>query len=144
MLDATNSIDWPRQRAALRHLRRTGQFPREHQSHDALNEQVPVPISGEMERRWRDRFTALDLLLMQRRRAASAEKEKERARDVDVEEEVDEEGTVYVLADGFLMLYDDESVRQFDVKLFVREEYETLRERREERSGYVGSLSFFL
>lgn len=45
--------------------------------------------------------------------------------------------TVFVLADGFLMLYDQPSAAQFDIKLFVREPYEVLKQRREERSGYV-------
>jgi nicotinamide/nicotinate riboside kinase len=127
-LYAGDSIDWPRQRAALKELRRTGRFPPEHESHDAFNEQIPVPISSELETRWREKFRSL-------------EREK-RARRTSVAEVVqngdkEEEETVYILADGFLMLYDAESVKEFDVKLLVREDYETLKKRRDDRSGYV-------
>lgn len=38
------------------------------------------------------------------------------------------------------MLYDDESTKEFDVRLLVREEYVVLKRRREERSGYVGAI----
>ena len=35
------------------------------------------------------------------------------------------------------MLVDPESVRQFDVRLFMREDYAVLKQRREDRHGYV-------
>lgn len=47
------------------------------------------------------------------------------------------EAKSFVIADGFLMLCDEESVREFDVRMFVREEYDVLKRRREERQGYV-------
>jgi len=46
---------------------------------------------------------------------------------------------VFVIFDGFLALVDPESVRELDVRLFVRESYDALKQRREERSGYVSS-----
>lgn len=45
----------------------------------------------------------------------------------------------YVICDGYLLYYNDEVAKQFDVKLFVREDYSVLKERRENRSGYVRS-----
>jgi uridine kinase len=45
--------------------------------------------------------------------------------------------TTFVIADGFVLYYDPECCTQFDVKLFVREAYDVLKERRHERNGYV-------
>lgn len=44
---------------------------------------------------------------------------------------------VFVIFDGFLALVDPESTRELDLRLFVRESYDALKQRREERSGYV-------
>lgn len=52
-----------------------------------------------------------------------------------------------VVAEGFLMLVDPESVRHFDVRFFMREDHAVLKKRREERHGYVspeGSVSYSL
>lgn len=114
-----HSIEWDRQRATLHYLREHGDFPSAHYSHDHLNAQIPVPISDALQQEWKDRFAAL------------LEKEQAKA------EAAGEEGLEIVIADGFLMLVDPESVREFDVRLFVREEYAELKRRREERHGYV-------
>ncbi|GAA6043959.1 hypothetical protein JCM8097_004889 [Rhodosporidiobolus ruineniae] len=103
-------IMWDRQREAIRTLRKTGTFPESHSSHDHLNIQVPVPISDEVAAEWRRKFEELV--------------------------EAEEEKPIFVIADGFLLLVDPESVREFDVRLFVREDYATLKRRREERAGY--------
>ncbi|BGP18586.1 hypothetical protein JCM10213_002126 [Rhodosporidiobolus nylandii] len=108
--DAAGAIQWDKQREALRHLRETGTFPEAHYSHDHLNAQIPVPISDEVAAEWRRKFEEL------------------------VEGEADK--PTFVIADGFLLLVDPESVREFDVRLFVREDYATLKRRREERHGY--------
>jgi hypothetical protein len=42
------------------------------------------------------------------------------------------------------MLVDMESVKEFDVRLFVREEYGVLKQRRVERHGYVSSSCWAL
>jgi nicotinamide/nicotinate riboside kinase len=52
-------IEWERQRKAIRHLREQGEIPLEHSSHDHLNEQIPVPISSEIERDWKEKFREL-------------------------------------------------------------------------------------
>lgn len=39
------------------------------------------------------------------------------------------------------MLVDPQSVREFDVRLFMREDHAVLKRRREERHGYVRRLS---
>ena len=95
-------IEWPRQRSTLRHVRVTGTLPSLHASHDHLNEQIPVPIAATLQVEWRDKFQAL-------------------------QEAREGEEVVYIIADGFLILCDEESVREFDVRLFVREEYGVLK-----------------
>lgn len=47
---------------------------------------------------------------------------------------------MFVIFDGFLAFVDPESVSELDVKLFVRESYDELKKRREERSGYVSGF----
>ncbi|GAA5889150.1 hypothetical protein JCM6882_009755 [Rhodosporidiobolus microsporus] len=108
--DAKGAIQWDRQREAIRTLRATGTFPESHSSHDHLNIQVPVPISDDVAAEWRKKFEELV--------------------------EGEEEKPIFVIADGFLLLVDPESVREFDVRLFVREDNATLKRRREERHGY--------
>lgn len=109
-----NRIDWPLQRSTLRYLRSHGSFPDLHYSHDALNEEVAVPISDQLQLEWTTTFQEL-LPRIQR----------------------EEEGMVFVLADGFLMLCDEESVEEFDLRILVREQYDVLKQRRDKRSGYV-------
>ena len=46
-----------------------------------------------------------------------------------------------MLADGFLMLCDEESVKEFDLRILVREQYTVLKQRRDKRSGYVCHIS---
>ncbi|GAA5897713.1 ribosylnicotinamide kinase [Sporobolomyces salmoneus] len=112
--DPAGAIEWDRQREAIRSLRRTGEIPGEHASHDHLNEQVPVPIDGELERKWKEKFTEL-----------FEEMEKE-----------NREKPSVVIAEGFLMLYDEETVKEIDSRFFVREDYATLKKRRHDRHGY--------
>ncbi|KAL8293158.1 hypothetical protein RQP46_000852 [Phenoliferia psychrophenolica] len=109
--DAPGAILWEKQRKTLHHLRSTGSLPPEHSSHDHLNEQIPVPIPAQVNDEWRAKFEAL-------------------------QREMGEDDILYVICDGFLMMYDAESVREFDVRIFVREEYAVLKRRREERHGY--------
>ncbi|KAM0790659.1 hypothetical protein ACM66B_004519 [Microbotryomycetes sp. NB124-2] len=110
--DPDGAIEWQRQRDTIRYLRRHHAFPSAHYSHDHLNAQIPVPISDDLLSEWRQRFSTL------------------------VKQGSEDEGTDFIVADGFLMLVDPESVREFDVRLFVRESYEVLKKRREERAGY--------
>lgn len=109
--DPEGAIEWGRQRSAIRHLRTTGRIPSEHASHDHLNEQIPVPIDRELETEWRDKFTRL------------FDTTREKPNSV-------------VIAEGFLMLYDQETVREMDSRFFVREDYATLKKRRHDRHGY--------
>lgn len=49
----------------------------------------------------------------------------------------------FVLCEGFVMYWDQQINDQFDVKFLLREEYDLLLKRREERNGYVsGGLNF--
>lgn len=116
LLTPNCSIQWPLQRSTIAHLATTGTFPSAHYSHDHLNAQIPVPIPPTLASSWTTKFLNLDAVL------------KEKGDEVQ-----------YVIADGFLMLVDMESVKHFDVRLFVREDYATLKQRRVERHGYVSS-----
>ncbi|GAA5891247.1 hypothetical protein JCM8208_002559 [Rhodotorula glutinis] len=111
--DAKGAILWDKQRDTLRRIRETAKVPDEHFSHDAFNEQYlgPVPISDEVQQEWRKRFKEL------------------------LERQEGDKPTI-VIAEGFLMLVDPESVREFDVRLFMREDYAVLKQRREDRHGY--------
>lgn len=110
-----DSIDWPRQRSILHHARLTGSLPPEHSSHDHLNEQIQVPIPSTLRASWKSKFEALVGELS----GGGAGEWR------------------FILVDGFLMFEDDESTREFDCRFFVRESYEVLKARREERQGYV-------
>lgn len=101
---------WDKQRATIKHIRQTGELPQDHFSHDHMNAQKAVHVSDEVLDRWRDRFSAL----------------------------VDAKEDKFVIADGFLILHDPESVKEFDVRFLVREDYDTLLARRNARDGYVG------
>ncbi|SGY61008.1 BQ5605_C007g04515 [Microbotryum silenes-dioicae] len=114
--DPDGAIEWDRQRETLQYIRdHDGAFPEAHYSHDSFNVQIPVPIDEATRARWIEKFTAL---------------QKE------VGDGKGDNAVKYIIADGFLMLVDEQSVRQFDVRIFVREGYQTLKKRREERNGY--------
>ncbi|GAA5849334.1 hypothetical protein JCM5353_006741 [Sporobolomyces roseus] len=108
--DPDGAIEWERQREAIRHLMKEGTIPEAHYSHDHLNEQVPVPISEKIEKEWTEKFTSLF--------------------------ESQEVKPAVVIAEGFLMLYDKETVQNMDARFFVREDYATLKRRRQDRHGY--------
>ncbi|EGG01825.1 uncharacterized protein MELLADRAFT_50002 [Melampsora larici-populina 98AG31] len=106
--DPKGAIDWPRFRSSLQYIRNHGgEFPPSHASHDHLNLQPDIPIPQDFTETWHQRFSSL-----------SSEKIR------------------YVIADGFLLYWDQESVKQYDVKLFVRESYAVLKERRRIRMSY--------
>ncbi|CAG8781050.1 11263_t:CDS:2, partial [Acaulospora morrowiae] len=42
----------------------------------------------------------------------------------------------FVIVDGFLLYQDVQVLKELDVKLFIKADYETLKKRREERSSY--------
>ncbi|RUP43246.1 hypothetical protein BC936DRAFT_137435 [Jimgerdemannia flammicorona] len=48
-----------------------------------------------------------------------------------------EDGWAFVIVDGFMLYWDEEVMRELDIRVFVRGAYETLKRRREERQGYV-------
>ena len=57
---AEGAIDWPRLVSFLREVKQTGQIPLDHTSHDHLNEQNNVPITGEVDGRLRNTFEQLE------------------------------------------------------------------------------------
>ncbi|KAI5477222.1 hypothetical protein MNV49_006595 [Pseudohyphozyma bogoriensis] len=104
------AIQFDRQRDVLKHIKASGVLPDDHASHDALNAEKldPVPVSEDVVAKWKTKFEELG-------------KEHEVA---------------YVILDGFLIFWDDESVKEYDVRVFVREGYDVLKKRRNERHGY--------
>ena len=55
------AIDWPRLVTFMKQVKSTGDIPPDHTSHDHLNEQKILPISEEVEHRWRTAFEALEM-----------------------------------------------------------------------------------
>ncbi|CAG8433495.1 6718_t:CDS:2 [Ambispora gerdemannii] len=51
---------------------------------------------------------------------------------------------VFVIVDGFMLYWDQEVRMKLDVKFFVRASYETLKQRRESRSGYVTHEGYWI
>lgn len=49
-----------------------------------------------------------------------------------------------VLVDGFMLFHDPEIINLFDVKLFFHAPFETLKQRRESRSGYTTTEGFWV
>lgn len=95
----------------MKHAREHGSLPPHHSSHDHLNEQNDRPLLPEGKTtRWRARLTQA----LAKNNIASV-----------------------VIADGFLLYYDEGVRRQMDVRLFLRSTRETLVKRREARGGYA-------
>ncbi|KAI9066583.1 Flavocytochrome c [Trametes sanguinea] len=116
---AEGAIDWPRMIKALDEVRRTGEIPPEHVSHDHLNEQKDVPIEDAVFRRWSAHFQQVD-----RQHRENGEEVK------------------WVLVDGFLLYWHpllsalQEVVKRLDVKVFLRVPHDVLKQRRHDRHGY--------
>jgi nicotinamide/nicotinate riboside kinase len=131
---AEGAIDWDRLSSALEHVKATGSLPREHKSHDHLNEQKDVPVEEEIMKTWVETFQKL--------RERWEEKEGKGIK------------LMWVLVDGFLLYWDKvcssilfligtlteayaQRVRNLlDVRFFLRVPYDTLKARRHERHGY--------
>ncbi|KAK2467856.1 hypothetical protein APHAL10511_000151 [Amanita phalloides] len=104
--NAQSAIDWPRLASFLRQVKATGVIPNDHRSHDHLNEQKEIPISGLCRQKWISEFGALG-------------------------KEVS-----WVIVDGFLLYWDTEVVEQLDTRILLRVPYDVLKQRRHERHGY--------
>ncbi|GAA5986122.1 hypothetical protein JCM10908_006418 [Rhodotorula pacifica] len=109
--DKAGAIEWERQREVFKAIRETGQVPPEHSSHDHLNEQVPVEIRDETEQLWSERFAQLA-------------------------ERLGPDHPKIVVTEGFLILVDPETSREFDLQFFLRGDFATLKQRRIDRQGY--------
>ncbi|KAG0145014.1 hypothetical protein CROQUDRAFT_716314 [Cronartium quercuum f. sp. fusiforme G11] len=108
--DPKGAVDWSRLRSTFQYIREhNGQFPPTHSTHDHLNLQPDIPIPQSFADSWRERFSSLMKSNIETR---------------------------YVIADGFLLYWDPEVVQNYDVKMFVRESYAVLKERRRVRQIY--------
>ncbi|KIK27846.1 hypothetical protein PISMIDRAFT_674139 [Pisolithus microcarpus 441] len=114
-----NAIDWRRFRQFLENVKRDGRIPSGHVSHDPLNEQKEFPIDAECFAKWRSHF----------------EEVERRARE--------DHGTEisWALVDGFLLYWDQESMDQLDIRIFLRVQHDTLSERRRERDYCIAAQS---
>lgn len=52
--------------------------------------------------------------------------------------------TKVILVDGFMLFHDPTIIKLFDVRIFVKCSYDTLKRRRNKRNGYVTSESFWV
>lgn len=60
--DPPTCILWEDFRGTLTHVKRLGTLPPSHQSHDHLNEQVPVGVDEDSKSRWKSRFEQLKVV----------------------------------------------------------------------------------
>ncbi|KAH9847182.1 P-loop containing nucleoside triphosphate hydrolase protein [Lenzites betulinus] len=110
---AEGAIDWPRMVKALKEVKRTGEIPPEHISHDHLNEQKDVPITEDVYQKWKVYFARVQ------------EEHKKKGEEIK-----------WVLVDGFLLYWSPEVVDKLDVRVFLRVPHDVLKQRRHERHGY--------
>ncbi|KAI0675076.1 P-loop containing nucleoside triphosphate hydrolase protein [Trametes maxima] len=110
---AEGAIDWPRMVRSLDEVKRTGEIPPEHISHDHLNEQKDVPIEDAVYQKWRSHFEQVD------------QQHREHGEEIK-----------WVMVDGFLLYWHPEVVDKLDVRVFLRVPEKVLKQRRHERHGY--------
>ncbi|EIW62856.1 P-loop containing nucleoside triphosphate hydrolase protein [Trametes versicolor FP-101664 SS1] len=110
---AEGAIDWPRMVKALEEVKRTGEIPPEHISHDHLNEQRDVPIDDVVYQMWKAHFEQVD-----QEHRDKGEKVK------------------WVMVDGFLLYWHPEVVEKLDYRVFLRVPESVLKQRRHDRHGY--------
>ncbi|KAJ7287751.1 P-loop containing nucleoside triphosphate hydrolase protein [Mycena rebaudengoi] len=111
---APGAIDWQRLISFLQQVKETGEIPRDHRSHDHLNEQKDLPIPTELRDKWVHVFEGL-----------------KKQRQVEEGERI-----VWGLVDGFLLYWSPEVIEQLDVRIYLRVPHDVLRKRRHERHGY--------
>lgn len=136
-------IEWPRWRSCLEYIHTHGRLPEDHSSHDDLNILPGVPIPDSIVQEWQPRFASLTSPISSTLavNGVAPSKGKRRA-SLDDNAEEDEAvafsppDTLFVIADGFLLYWDELSVAQYDIKFFVRESYAVLKHRREVRQTY--------
>ncbi|PFH52072.1 hypothetical protein AMATHDRAFT_57898 [Amanita thiersii Skay4041] len=106
---APGAIDWQRFVQFLSYLKATGVMPADHRSHDYLNEQKYIPISGNVQKKWVTEFKAFH---------------KER------------QDIVWIIVDGFLLYWHPDVIETLDVRVLLRVPHDVLKRRRHERHGY--------
>lgn len=84
---APGAIDWPKLVNFLRHVKKTGEIPPDHYSHDHLNEQKLVEVDGAVIDKWKGIFEGL-----------------KKAKQVQNDERI-----VWGLVDGFLLYWNQVS-----------------------------------
>ncbi|KAL1405109.1 ribosylnicotinamide kinase [Vanrija albida] len=112
--DPETCILWPKARAAIAQIKKSGALPAGHTSNDHLNQLSAVGIDAGVEAHWTAEL----------RRVA----DDSTARGEEI---------VWVLVDGFVLYYDEVVAGLLDVKLFVQVPYGVLKARREKRSTYA-------
>ncbi|KAL1945990.1 hypothetical protein VTO73DRAFT_1992 [Trametes versicolor] len=110
---AEGAIDWPRMVKALEEVKRTGEIPPEHISHDHLNEQRDVPIDDAVYQKWKAHFEQVD------------QEHRDKGEEVK-----------WVMVDGFLLYWHPAVVEKLDYRVFLRVPENVLKQRRHDRHGY--------
>lgn len=110
--DAPGAIDWDRLATFISRVKDEGILP-DHPSHDHLNSQRDTPVPQEMRTAWAKHFQNLV--------------DRSSKKGIRV---------VFALLDGFLLYWDKRLIDAIDVPLLLRVGYDTLHQRRIERSGY--------
>jgi len=116
--DPEGAIDWPRMRAAVDHVKKTGKLPEEHKSHHDINSNTEFPLPAAMTEFWKERFTEA----MQKHSA-----------------ELGNENEIinWAIMDGFLLYYDKDIREGTDVRLMLRVPHTVLKARRDARKAYM-------
>ncbi|KAI6017556.1 hypothetical protein PISMIDRAFT_678292 [Pisolithus microcarpus 441] len=117
-----NAIDWHRFRQFLESLKQDGRIPPDYIRNDPFNEQRDFPVDAECYVKWKSHFEEVE------RRARE---------DHGIE-------IVWALVDGFLLYWDQESMDQLDIRIFLRVRHDTLSERRRERDNCIADGSGWL
>ncbi|CAG8572473.1 16280_t:CDS:2 [Racocetra fulgida] len=117
--DCPEAINFPLFLSTLKDLHQTGSLPTTFVSNEIKNAHSDVKTYGLYE-------------LVRRLSLRVNEVLNELAEDGDKNNE-----WYFVLVDGFLLYYDPEVIKELDVKLFVRADHDTLKQRREDRAGYI-------
>jgi len=115
--DAPGAVLWPKMAEELEYVRRTGAVSDQHFSHDQMNEQKDVPVDGKVFQRWKTKFRQIT------------------AKYADQGEKVQ-----WVVVDGFLLYWHPEVFQALDVRIFIRENEDVVRQRRASRDYHTAAL----
>jgi len=113
------AIDWPRLREFLKSVKKNGAIPHDHRSQDCQNEEDNTILTNSAYEDLRAQFQQLE--------------DEQRKKGVRI---------IWGLVDGFLMYWDDETIEQLDVRMFLRVAHDVLKERRHKRNEFYELVGY--